>query len=318
MLKTYHLNISFLKLILNFRLSGLLTSNTYRRMNNFVHERTVYITMKKESLYNLTSTAQQQKEAVKTFKQFSHDIIRKRMAEKKRGLPDKKRKAFLDLLISSEGAGRLSVEDVQEEVDTFMFAGHGTATAVFTWAIYVLARNPAQQKLLHRELDEVFGGDVDCDVTREHLRELRYLDMVVREAMRLYPSDVFIGRRTDEECVIDGKVIPPDTDLTMNIYYIHRHPDVWEDPDKFDPERFSPESRQSATRSAFSYIPFSAGPRNCVGQRFAIQEEKVLLCKFFRRFAVSCRDREEELMINSEISFQLDQKLDIRVKRRRN
>ena len=285
-------------------------------MNNFVHERTVYITMKKESLYNLTSTAQRQKAAVKTFKEFSHNIIEKRMAEKTPRGDKKKRKAFLDLLISSEDAGRLSVQDVQEEVDTFMFAGHGTATAVFTWAIYVLARNPKEQELLHAELDEVFGGDLHCDVTREHLRELRYLDMVVREAMRLYPSDVFIGRRTDEECVIDGWVIPPDTDLTMNIYYIHRHPDVWEEPDKFDPERFSPERRQGSTRSAFSYIPFSAGPRNCVGQRFAIQEEKVLLCKFFRRFAVTCKDKEEELMINSEISFQLDQKLDIRVKRR--
>lgn len=291
------------------------------RMNNFVHERTVYITMKKESLYNLTSTAQRQKEAVKTFKQFSREIIQKKMtekAEKNLNLSNTKRKAFLDLLISSEDAGRLSVADIQEEVDTFMFAGHGTATAVFTWAIYVLARNPIEQNKLHQELDEVFGGDLNCDVTRDHLRELRFLDMVVKEAMRLYPSDVFIGRRTDEECVIDGKVIPPDTDLTMNIYYIHRHPEIWENPNKFVPERFSPENRQNSSRSAFSYIPFSAGPRNCVGQRFALQEEKILLAKFFRRFAVSCKNEEDDLMINSEISFQLDQKLDFRVKRRLN
>uniref|UniRef100_K7FMI1 Cytochrome P450 family 4 subfamily V member 2 n=1 Tax=Pelodiscus sinensis TaxID=13735 RepID=K7FMI1_PELSI len=115
----------------------------------------------------------------------------------------KKRRAFLDMLLNTtdDKGNRLSYMDIREEVDTFMFEGHDTTAAAINWAIYLLGCHPEAQKEVHRELDEVFGNSVR-PVTMDDLKKLCYLECVIKEALRIFPSVPCFGRTTSEDCYI--------------------------------------------------------------------------------------------------------------------
>ena len=272
--------------------------------------------------FSLSKHAAQQKETLETLHSFSGEVIKKKLLESASsggGQPaSSKRKALLDLLIAAktEDGASLTADDIQEEVDTFMFAGHDTSSITLMWGIYLLGRNPEKQQKLHDELDAVFGDDRDCDVTTEHLRELPYMDLVLKEVLRMYPPAPFIGRKLAEDLVVDGWRIPKGHDVMINIYFLHRHPDVWEDPDSFVPERFEAEKRLESKRSPFAYVPFSAGARNCVGQRFAVLEQKVVLAKLFRKFNVVAHDDEQELKYNASLVMDIFGQLDLTIEHR--
>ncbi len=140
---------------------------------------------------------------------------------------------------------------------------------------------------------------------------LRSITCLKSPSYRLYPPASLIGRRVSEECSLDGHVLPVGSEIYINIMTIHRNPEVWPEPDRFDPERFSKD--RSAGRHPYAFIPFSAGPRNCVGQRFALREQLVVLAKFFRRFRVVAHERLEDLRLNGSMIFQIDQTLDLTI-----
>ena len=269
-------------------------------------------------IFNLSPTGKLQAETLKVLHGFTSKVIKDKLEKDKDITTDNKqqtKKAFLDMLLGAEteDGKKLSAEDIQEEVDTFMFAGHDTSSSALTWAIYLLGRYPDKQKKLQEELDAIFDGDKNCDITNDHMKELVYLDLVIKEVLRLYPPVAFIGRKTDEEVTIDGKVIPKGSEVTIFIYLIHRHPDLWDEPNKFIPERFDVENRLKRNLSPFSYIPFSAGPRNCIGQRFALQEMKIILTNFFRNFSVVSLVPENLLEIQATLTTEVKGTMDIRV-----
>lgn len=184
----------------------------------------------------------------------------------------KKRLAFLDLLLEMVDKGTLTLQDVREEVDTFMFEGHDTTSAGMNWALQMLGSHPEYQAKVHQELDQVFGDDDDRDIRFDDLKNLNYLEMFIKEALRLYPSVPMFGRTLHEDCEINGFMVPASTQLLIIPFAVHRDPKHWPDPEIFDPDRFLPEN--SVGRHPFAYLPFSAGARNCIGQRFALMEEK--------------------------------------------
>jgi len=101
----------------------------------------------------------------------------------------------------------------------------------------------------------------------------------------LYPSVANISRKLTEECEIRGVTLPKGFNVSININATHHNPECWEDPDKFDPSRFLGEN-SVAERDPYAYIPFAAGPRNCIGQKFAMMEEKIILAKILRNFRI--------------------------------
>lgn len=208
---------------------------------------------------------------------------------------------------------RLSMEDIQEDVDTFMFAGNHTISSALTFTLYLLGRHRKVQSKLQQEIDSILGSNFQGHVTVDKLSELTYMDAVIKESMRLYPPVAFLGRQTTEECDIDGVKVPKGQDVTIFVHFLHRNPNIWKEPEKFDPDRFSIEKRSELTKSNFSYIPFSAGPRNCIGQRFSIQEIKIFLSKFFSKFNVISWDREEDLTFDVNLVFQSLEPLDITI-----
>nr|KAF6427353.1 cytochrome P450 family 4 subfamily V member 2 [Rousettus aegyptiacus] len=235
--------------------------------------------------------------------------------DKNTSLSKKKRRAFLDLLLSvtDDEGNKLNHNDIQEEVDTFMFEGHDTTAAAINWSLYLLGSYPEVQKKLDNELDEVFGKS-DRPATSEDLKKLKYLDCVIKETLRLFPSVPLIARSLNEDCEIAGFNIAKGSQVIIISYALHRDLRHFPDPEEFQPERFFPENMKG--RHPYSYVPFSAGPRNCIGQKFAIIEEKTVLSCILRRFWVECSQEREDLGLIGTLILRPTNGIWIKLKRR--
>nr|AIW79997.1 cytochrome P450 CYP4C77 [Nilaparvata lugens] len=211
----------------------------------------------------------------------------------------KKRKAFLDLLLDVSSDGKvLSDDDIREEVDTFMFEGHDTTTAGMAWTLFLLGNETEIQEKVFQELDSIFG-DSDRSPTMQDLGEMKYLERVIKESLRLYPSVPFIGRQLKEDVKIDKYLIPANTLVLLHIYHLHRCEDQFPNPEVFDPDNFLPE--RTAKRHPYAYLPFSAGPRNCIGQKFALLEEKTILSSILRKFRIEAVEKQKDIILLSEL-----------------
>ncbi|XP_034123490.1 uncharacterized protein LOC117580852 [Drosophila guanche] len=237
------------------------------------------------------SMAKRQDGAIKVMHDFTEGIIKQRRqalvsAEEQQQtneLGQKRRMALLDVLLQSSIDGApLSNDDIREEVDTFMFEGHDTTTSAISFCLYEISRHPQVQQRLLQEIHEVLGIDRQRAVTLRELGELKYLENVIKESLRLHPPVPMIGRWFNEDVEIRGKRIPAGTNYTIGIFVLLRDPEYFESPDEFKPERFDSPSPQAS--HPYAYIPFSAGPRNCIGQKFALLEMKSTISKLLRHF----------------------------------
>ena len=134
---------------------------------------------------------------------------------------------------------------------------------------------------MRREVTEVLG---DRTPTADDVARLPYTDMVVKEAMRLYPPAFGVGRFTHTGATVAGHEIPPRSVVVVSPWATHRHPDFWPDADRFDPDRFAPAA--VAARHKYAYLPFSGGPRNCIGNHFAMMEAVIALACVLRTVRV--------------------------------
>ncbi|XP_073251504.1 cytochrome P450 4V2-like [Porites lutea] len=270
-----------------------------------------------DTLYGLLPSGREHKRCLKILHDFTNEVIDQRIAERasiksktqeekiKEEVDEddglykrKKRLAFLDLLLESYDTGDISREGVREEVDTFMFEGHDTTAAGITWALYLLGRHPVIQQKVHDEVDSFFEQRPET-LTVDDLKDLRYLECVIKEALRLFPSVPFFARTTTEDFHMDGYTAPKGTSVGIATLALHRNSDVWPAPLEFNPDRFLPENSQG--RHPFAYIPFSAGPRNCIGQRFAFLEEKIVLYHVMRNFSIESAQTFDDLRTCGEL-----------------
>lgn len=193
---------------------------------------------------------------------------------------------FLSMLLQArdeESDAVLSDEVVRDQVMTMLMAGHETTAKALTWTLYLLDQNPEVADRLRREIVSVLAGRTP---QVNDLADLRLTWMVLQEALRLYPPVWTISRVAVDDDVIGGYAIPGGSFVLMSPYTMHRHPDYWEAPDLFDPERFAPE--RQAERAGFAYLPFSGGPRQCIGKSFASVELPLVLATMLQRYEVRC------------------------------
>ncbi|UMM37758.1 hypothetical protein L5515_009424 [Caenorhabditis briggsae] len=215
-------------------------------------------------------------------------------AEKK----DKRSMVFLDLLLQLRSEGLMNEEDIREEVDTFMFEGHDTTAASMGWTLWCIAHNPDIQEKVIEEVDRIFGGS-DRDCTNEDLKQMKYLEKCIKESLRMFPPVPFFGRKVEKDVVIHGNFLPKGVRIILVPLVLQRNPLLFENPNVYDPENFSEEKMSS--RHAYSDVPFSAGPRNCIGQKFAMMEEKAVISWFFRKYRISANVAFEDNKILPEI-----------------
>ncbi|NXG87448.1 CP4FN protein, partial [Stercorarius parasiticus] len=203
-----------------------------------------------------------------------------------------------------EDGNTLSDEDISAEADTFMFEGHDTTASGLAWLLYNLARHPHYQDRCRQEVRELLKGRDVEEIEWEDLCHLPFTTMCIKESLRLHPPVTAVSRRCTEDITMrDGRVIPKGIICLLSIYGTHHNPDIWPEHQVFNPLRFSPENSQG--RSPLAFIPFSAGPRNCIGQSFAMAEMKVVAALTVARFAIRLDTerlprRKPELILRAE------------------
>ena len=180
----------------------------------------------------------------------------------------------------------MSDEQLRDEVMTIFLAGHETTATALTWTWYLLARHPEYEKKLHDELDQVLDGRA---ATVEDLKHLEWTRMIIDESMRLYPPVPLVARMSQEDDVVGGYEIPANTFVFVGPYLTHRHPDYWPAPEVFRPERFRD---RRAGRPRFAYFPFLGGPRQCIGNNFALIEAQLILATLASRYRLRLVDEE--------------------------
>ncbi|XP_058822327.1 cytochrome P450 4d2-like isoform X2 [Topomyia yanbarensis] len=270
--------------------------------------RFVKVWQRSDFLFNLSPDRRRQDKVIKILHNFTTNIIRSRRQElmEKGGnqgilgddsIGSKTKMAFLDVLLQATIDGRpLTDKEIQEEVDTFMFEGHDTTTIAIAFTLLLLARHKDVQEKVYKEVTEIIGTNLDTPVTYRNLQDMKYLEMVIKESLRLYPPVPIIGRKFTEKTTIDGKTVPENSNFNLGIILMHRDPTLFENPERFDPERFNPE-RTMEQSSPYAYIPFSAGPRNCIGQKFAMLELKSTISKVIRHYRLTEAGPEPTLIV---------------------
>lgn len=190
----------------------------------------------------------------------------------------------------------MSEDEVVGQAFVFLLAGYETSSNTLAFTCYLLALHPECQRRLQQEVDDFFTRHESADYS--NVQELKYLDMVISEALRLYPPGFRFARDIEHDCVVNGQRLPKGAWLEIPAGFLHHDPEHWPEPEKFIPERFTPEAK--ASRHPFVYLPFGAGPRNCVGMRLAQLEIKMALVRLFRTFSiVTCAETKVPLELKS-------------------
>ena len=190
----------------------------------------------------------------------------------------------------------LSPGEVRDQVLIFLLAGHETTSTALTFALHLLGHHPEVQDRVRREAVEVLGGRAPV---ADDVAHLPYADMVVREAMRLYPPAFAVGRYTPRAATVAGHDLPAGSVVVVSPWATHRHPEFWPEPARFDPDRFR--SDAVAARHKYAYLPFSAGPRNCIGNHFAMLEAVIALACLLR--AVRLRTEPAKIKLATGITL---------------
>ncbi|XP_073501459.1 cytochrome P450 4V2-like isoform X2 [Phyllobates terribilis] len=244
-------------------------------MSDMIHRRQKMPWLWPDFIYYNLKTGKRHNKNLKILHSFTDQTILERAQELKNvksnadkdddneAKKTKKRNAFLDMLLkATDDAGNtLSYKDIREEVDTFMFEGHDTTAAALNWSLFLLGSHPEVQKKVHKELDDTFGQS-DRPVTMDDMKKLRYLEAIIKEALRIFPSVPFFARTITEDCTIRGYTVPKGVNVIILPYALHRDPEYFPHPEEFKPERFF--SENASGRNPYAYVPFSAGLRNCI------------------------------------------------------
>jgi len=216
------------------------------------------------------------RQAIANAEQIVYDLI----AERRRGQGNTNDLLSLLMAARDEETGEgLSDKELRDQALTIIGAGYETTTQALAWTWYLLAKHPEVENRLHAEISDVLGGRTPAF---EDLPDLKYTLMVFQEAMRLYPPIWMITRSAIKSDEIGGYRVPANSEILLLPYITHRHPKYWEKPEEFSPEHFTPE--KVAARPRFAHFPFGAGPRQCIGNNFALMEGQLIIATVAQKY----------------------------------
>ncbi|XP_067139191.1 cytochrome P450 4c3-like isoform X1 [Centruroides vittatus] len=295
-----------------------------KEFSNIHLERSVKPWLFNDFIFNLTSNAAKLKRTLSVLHGLTKKILKQRKEELKMSVDnltdssigEKKKEPLLDTLIKHQFQNKdFTDQDICEEVDTFVFEGHDTTSMGICWTLYHLGLHQDIQEKVYEELQGIFGDDKDKTLTAEDIREMKYLECVIKESQRISPSVPVITRLCTEDFKIKNYTIPRGTTLSLFIYALHRDPKVFPNPEVFDPDRFLPEN--CIGRHPYSFIPFSAGSRNCIGQKYAMMELKTIVSRVIMNFEVESIDPPEDILCSFLLVLRPEGQLKLRLRRRK-
>jgi cytochrome P450 len=235
--------------------------------------------------------------------------IYKMIAERRASAEDRGDLLAMLLLAQDEGSGMTDVQ-VRDEAMTLFLAGHETTANALTWTWYLLSQHPEIEARFHDEIDRELSGRAP---TFDDLPRLNYTERVFAESMRLYPPAWAIGRRAKSEHQLGDYLVPAQSIVLMSPYAMHRNPDYWPEPERFDPDRFLPEA--VASRPKFAYFPFGGGARVCIGERFAWMEGILVMAAIAQKWRLRL-DANHPIDHQALITLRVRGDLNMRVEKR--
>ncbi|MFO7483910.1 cytochrome P450 [Oceanibaculum nanhaiense] len=251
-----------------------------------------------ELLHDLPNRARTERlQAIADFDALLYKVIKDRMEG--RSSHDPAGPDMLQMLLESAcpvTGEPLSLSRLRDDFLTMVLAGHETTAVSIAWCLYLLCRHPEHIAAAQQEVDRVLGGR---QPTYEDLSELKFVKMVAQETMRLYPPFWTMSRAALADDEVRGYRIPKGATIMLCPYVMHRNPDYWPEPEKFDPYRFTPEA--SADRPKHAYFPFGTGPRQCIANHFAMFEAQIMVAQMLQRFdlrLLTSKEVESEPMIS--------------------
>jgi cytochrome P450 len=236
-----------------------------------------------------------------------HAVVDRIITERRRSAEPVHDLLTLLMQAQDENGASMPAKQLRDEVATLLTAGHETTTLVLAWVLYLISTRPEIVEQITAELAFLNGRAPGY----EDLSRLRYLRMVVEEAMRLYPPVWVLSRTAVSDDVIGEFHIPAGSEILIFPYVTHRHPCWWSQPESFCPERFLPQN--AAGRRRGTYLPFGAGPRTCVGLNFAMTEILVVLALLLQRFRVQLAVSPEAITAEPSVTLRPNPGVPIRL-----
>eukprot|EP00054_Salpingoeca_dolichothecata_P038251 m.13316 g.13316 ORF g.13316 m.13316 type:complete len:503 (-) comp8376_c0_seq2:47-1555(-) len=259
-------------------ISGMCFIVMQRIYNPFTHA---------DFIHYLTPNGLRELRLAKQAKDFCFEIIRKRReALEKDDTSGHTHMDFVDILLMARDDDGVALTDAEivDQVNTFLAAGHETTAHTLMVFLYAMAAHPEHQQKCQEEIDALMDASNEQLPTLATVNKMDYTVMCLKESQRMFPAVPTVARTAPKGgLVLDGHHVPEGAWLEIGIWALHRNPHLWKSPEKFDPLRFNAEN--SRNRDPYQFIPFSAGPRNCIGQNFAMLELKIAVCQLLRHFS---------------------------------
>lgn len=296
-----------------YRVTKLLMTNIQRRMVRFW--------LRWNFVYRLTPTHRNELWAIELGDQFM-----KRVRVTKASEINQQKYDFLEmgrqtntlnvmekcLLLQREG--KFNEQNVFDQMRVIFIAGIDTSSNAILTTIVLLAIHQQHQDKVAKELADIFES-ADCDVTYEHLLKMFHLECAIKEALRLFPPAPIVLRQCSDDIKISCGKIPKGTVLMLNIAHLHRNEEYWgPQSDRFDPARFLPEN--SRNRPPYSYLPFSGGPRNCIGMKYADIAVKIVVARLLRRYKFTSDLKMEDIRTKMHVVLEISNENPVKIERR--
>lgn len=291
---------------------------TFDESANLLVERMLYPWNYFDAIYKMTNAGKRMQELLDFMTGLVQQVLDRRTSDLANNNDPKDRKTtFIDILLREheQRPDVFTQADVDGELRTFLAAGHETTATTLTWFLFYVGHHPHVMRKIQQEIDSLYETKEDEELNLSDLKNLKYLEAAINESMRLTASVPVFSRTADEDLTVpDGHTIPKHAVLVVYPYFVHRNEQTWQNALKYDPDRFFLKERQIP----HSFIPFSAGHRSCVGQKYAMTAMLGLTCGIFRRFNIRSLESMEEVGGSMNISFRPDRLLSLQIERRNN
>ncbi|KAK0177609.1 hypothetical protein PV328_001645 [Microctonus aethiopoides] len=256
-------------------------------------------------LFNLSKRGRSFKSATTTIHKFISKIIKEKKSlymalERGESGAEKPKPSILDLLIENVIVTHaMDDQEILHDMLTLFFGFYDTVLGVFSFTILMLAMHPDLQKKVREEVISVAGET--NDIISGNIEAMKYIEMVIKETIRLFPVGPFLPRTATDDLQLDKYILPKGSTVLMIPIITHRSTEHWKEPDKFIPERFLPEN--SIGRHPFAFVPFSGGSRSCPGGKFGMSCLKVMIAQLIRKYQFMTTMELENMKLTTQVSI---------------